>query len=487
MSLRQKLLTIFGALALISLVIAGVTSWTIRQWRTTSEELDGHYQRSLLLQSVRAATFRAFKEVPDAVTGDDPHSRQEFVEYIRPAEEDFAKWSELANSDKEREEVRRVRERFDALVGDAGRAFDLVEAGRRREAFAFMEGHLEDNQFAPFQEATEQAVASDQRKREVIRASVQSERRNAQIVLSVAAFGAVSLILLLAAYLSSDLFQPLREVEGALAGVAGGDFGRRLDEDRRDEIGAIHAAFNRMVKAIAHREQAMGRETTSSGNPSPDDDSTVGGTTSRLTLRALVAQLRACVLRFEESDSAESSAEARPALLMKIEHLTQAVERVTEFGFPLDLDLARTDIRALLYEVILRFRDEFAARAVSLELNLAPEVDYAMVDRLKLREVISELVRNALEALPEKGGRLGVRARLAEESTELIIEVADNGKGFDESPINGAFAGESDKRVRVTAGLRLSKTIIEQHGGRLKLNSASGEGAYAQIKVPLRK
>jgi two-component system OmpR family sensor kinase len=159
MSLRQKLLTIFAALALISLVIAGVTSWTIRQWRATSEELEGHYQRSLLLQRVRAATFRAFKEVPDAVTGDDPNSRQEFIEYIRPAEEDFTKWSELANSDKEREEVRRVRERFDALVRDAGRAFDLVEAGRMREAFAFMEGQLEDNNFAPFQEVTEQAVA----------------------------------------------------------------------------------------------------------------------------------------------------------------------------------------------------------------------------------------------------------------------------------------------------------------------------------------
>jgi two-component system OmpR family sensor kinase len=241
-----------------------------------------------------------------------------------------------------------------------------------------------------------------------------------------------------------------------------------------------------MVKAVARREQAMGRETTR-GDTSPDDDSTWGTTTSRLTLRALVAQLRSRVLRFKEGDSAESSAKARQALLEKIEHLTQAVARVTEFGFPLDVNLACTDIRALPYEVILRFRDEFAARAVSLEFDIAPEVDYAMVDRLKLREVISELVRNALEALPEKGGRLGVRARLAEESTELIIEAADNGKGFDEAPTNGAFAGEPDMRGRATAGLRLSRTIVEQHGGSFKLNSACGEGAYVQIKVPLRK
>jgi len=486
MSLRQKLLTIFGALALISLVIAGVTFWMIMQWRATSEELEGHFRRSLLLQRVRAATFRAFKEVPDAVTGDDTDSRQEFVEYIRPAEEDFAMWSELANTDEEREEVRRVRERFDALVRNAHHAFDLVEAGRMREAFDFMEGQLEDNDFAPFQQVTEVAVASDQSKRGVIRAHVQSAQQNAQIILSIAAFGAVSLILLLAAYLSSDLFKPLREVEAALGDAARGDADLRLDEERRDEIGAINKAFNRLVETVALRERAIEREATR-GDGAPDDDSAWGTTTSRLTLHALVAQLRARVLRLKSGDGTEDSVEARQALIEKVEQLAQAVVHVTEFGFPLDVNLSRTDIRTLVYEVILRFHEEFAERSVSFEFDIAPEVDYAMVDRLKLREVIGELVRNALAALPEKGGRLGVRARLAEEKSELIVEVADSGRGPDEPPTDRVFGDEEMQSKRAPVGLRLSKAIVEQHGGKFKVNSASGEGIYVQIRLPLRK
>lgn len=87
--------------------------------------------------------------------------------------------------------------------------------------------------------------------------------------------------------------------------------------------------------------------------------------------------------------------------------------RVTEFGFPLDLDLSRTDVRALLYRVFMRFGDEFAERAVSLDLEIAPEVGHAVVDKLKLREAVAELLRNALEALPESGGHLGLRSRLS--------------------------------------------------------------------------
>lgn len=66
MKLRKQLLTIFSGLALLALTTAGVTEWATAQWQNSEQKLKGHYQRSLLLQQVRAATFRALKEVPDA-------------------------------------------------------------------------------------------------------------------------------------------------------------------------------------------------------------------------------------------------------------------------------------------------------------------------------------------------------------------------------------------------------------------------------------
>lgn len=491
MNLKRKLLTVFGALAVLSLLTAGMTLWMISQWRTSNQQLENHYQRSILLQQVRAATFRAFKEIPDAVTGDDPDSRQEFNEYLRPAEEDFARWSELADSSDEQAQVRQVRAAYDVLVVDANQAFDLVEQGRGREAFEFMEGKLEDEDFVGFQRLTDEAAASDRNYRNQVRAESDATRRTAQIVLSIAAFGTLSLVLLLAAYLASDLFKPLTEVDTALKRAAKGDWKSRLPEDRQDEFGDINKAFNRVAESVVVREQQVAHETTGGAiSEDPTGDGTWQNTTSRLTLHTLVAQMRARVLRLAENDNnngdADVADEDKRKLIEKVEQLSQAVVRVTEFGFPLDLNLARTDIRDLLYETLLRFHNELTNRSISFEINVAPQVSYAMVDRLKMREAIGELVRNALRALPERGGKIGLRAR-EEQDEDLIIEVADTGAGIDETNVDELMSRAKKSRANSSTGLNLVRSIVEQHGGKLNINSERGAGTLVQIRVPVRE
>ncbi|MGI8996887.1 MAG: ATP-binding protein [Pyrinomonadaceae bacterium] len=492
MNLRRKLLTIFSALALMSLVVASVTVWVTFQWRNSNELIENHYRRSLLLQRVRSATFRAFKEVPDAVTGDDPDSREEFEEYIAPALQDFQTWAELADSEEERRQIAQIRAAHDELVRVAHETFDLVEAGRMREAFELMEGKLEDNDFVQFQNLSDQAVESDRQYRDVIREQNRRIKRTAQIVLAVAAFGTVSLILLLAAYLASDLFKPLHEVEEALNDVARGDLKRRLSEERADELGAISTAFNRMIEAVAEREQLVSLAVVPAGEAGQrggGEDGNWQSAPSRLTLHRLVSQLRARVTQLSGNghDTAASDEAQQQEALKQLDQLLTAVSRITEFGFPLDLNLARTDIRALLYEVLLRFHDNFAARAVSFELNIAPPVNHATIDRLKLREALAELIRNALAALPESGGQIGIRSSIDAEQSELLIEIVDNGKGAEQSFIDRALAGEHDgKAAPPGVGLTMTKAVVEQHGGQLEITSEAGQGTYVQIKLPLR-
>jgi two-component system, OmpR family, sensor kinase len=136
---------------------------------------------------------------------------------------------------------------------------------------------------------------------------------------------------------------------------------------------------------------------------------------------------------------------------------------------------------------VVRFQDEFAERAVSLDLEMEPDVNHAVMDRLKLREALAELVRNALAALPERGGHVGLRARVSPDEPELLIEVADDGAGAEQSLIDEAFdptSIEEDEELRT--GLTLTNAIVEQHGGRLEIQSTPGEGTYVQIRLPLR-
>lgn len=500
MSLRRKLLTTFGALATLALVIAAMTLWVIAQWRTSNEQLAGHYARSLLVQDVRARTIRAFKEVADAVSGDDDDARQEFAELLRPAEQDFQRWAELADTDEERVEVQQVRGAYDQLGRTAQRVFDLVDAGRDAEAFALLEGPLEDDDLRRFQEVTEQAIAADRGKREVIRARIENTRRTAQVVLTIAGFGTLSLILLLAAYLASDLFAPLRALQGAMEDVVRGERHRRLDDERQDELGALNRTFNRLVQAVSRREQMAGLAAMPASDGGADGEGEADGdgagrswrdTPSRLILHTLVSQVRARVGQLHQADGADGdgagTAEQRRALIDELDQLSLTVARVTEFGLPLDLNLSRTNIRALLYEVLLRFHDDLVRRGISFEIQIAPDAGWATVDRLKLREALGELVRNALAALPERGGRLGLRASLTAEGTELLIEVADNGSGAETLLVERALTTVATGGERIRVGLTLTKAVVEQHGGQLAIDSKPGEGTYVQVRLPLHE
>ena len=542
MSLRRKLFVTFGTLVLLGLLVAGVSVWATLQWRATGEQLQRHYTRSLEAQRVQAATFRALKEVSDVIVETDTNARQEFDQAISTVEQGLDTWAGLADTEEERRQVEEVRSAYEMVERDANQVFDLVEAGRRDEAVRFAEARLEvqqdpgtpqeppaeqpdddeapdsdddfeggeddedlegsgrgdapfglvasvqerpsENSFQAFESATDRAIASDQSAREDVLAQTQNTRRTAQLVLIFAAFGTLSLLLLLAAYLASDLFRPLRDLRQALEDVEKGDLDRRLDEERADELGEVSRAFNRAVQAVSRREGINGLAVTAVGD---EDASTWRASPSRVTLHRLVSQLRSRIAQLDDAGGSNGHGVERQDLVGQLDGLSQAVARITDFGFPLDLNLSRTDIRALLYGVFMRFQDEFAERAVSIELDISPEVGHAVVDRLKLREAVGELLRNALSALPEDGGRLGLRSLISGGGADLVIEVADDGEGAEHSLIDEAFDPEpnaSEGRPRV--GLALTRAIVEQHGGNLVLESVPGGGTCASVRLPLR-
>ena len=79
-----------------------------------------------------------------------------------------------------------------------------------------------------------------------------------------------------------------------------------------------------------------------------------------------------------------------------------------------------------------------------------------------------------------------LRARLSEDGTELLIEVADDSVGAEQSLIDEVFDPRDALAERSCVGLALTKAIVEQHGGSLGVESQPGDGTYAQIRLPLR-
>lgn len=257
MTLRNKLTLLLVALLVFGLGLTGVTWWALRQWHRGERELHEHYLRSVLLQDLRAMTFRAFIELPEAISGADPDAEEEFESLLQPSLQDFAEWEQLALTAAERSDLLAVRTAWERLVADARVFFDLVEQGRAREAAELLENRLEYEGFARFEQVSSAAVAADEAYRRELQSRIQRSREVAQAAQAAATVAAVFLVAVLAYQLFAAFFPALRRVESALNALGKGNLDHRLPEDQRrgvegrDEIAALVQAFNRTVSALS--------------------------------------------------------------------------------------------------------------------------------------------------------------------------------------------------------------------------------------------
>ena len=134
-------------------------------------------------------------------------------------------------------------------------------------------------------------------------------------------------------------------------------------------------------------------------------------------------------------------------------------------------------------------RERAERTGISLELRTEPDVDTVWADELKLKQVVLNLLTNAVK-FTEAGGSVTVTAR--ENGDVAEVTVRDTGIGIaddDRERIFEAFQ-RGGRGVRTTTegtglGLTLSKRIVELHGGRLWMESVLGEGSLFGFSLPL--
>lgn len=175
-----------------------------------------------------------------------------------------------------------------------------------------------------------------------------------------------------------------------------------------------------------------------------------------------------------------------PDLVANVDDVRREVDRldglVEEFLSLSTLDrLERTrhDPSGVAREALVLVGPLAAARGVAVreELTALPPVP---VDRQKLKQVLLNLVRNAIEAMPT-GGTLTVAAR--PQDGGVVIEVTDTGVGIDPG-IDVFDFFTSTKRGGTGLGLPISRRIVEAHGGTLAYESTRGRGTTFRVALP---
>jgi signal transduction histidine kinase len=153
----------------------------------------------------------------------------------------------------------------------------------------------------------------------------------------------------------------------------------------------------------------------------------------------------------------------------------------------MELELDDVDVGECLETGFMMVRGRAKRRGVRLEMDVEPGLDQVPADGRKLKQVVFNLLANAVRFTPE-GGLVEASARRVE--GELRIAVRDSGPGIaaeDQERIFETFqqAGNGGAREGSGLGLALSRAFAELHGGRLWVESRLGEGSTFVLALPL--
>jgi len=178
---------------------------------------------------------------------------------------------------------------------------------------------------------------------------------------------------------------------------------------------------------------------------------------------------------------------SRSKLNIIVSEVARLENLLTEFRdlySPKSLDMQDLDINGLVREVYDFVRDDCSMKHIKVEFNPDPGQLIVTGDRAKLKQVLLNLTKNAMEAM-ETGGRLSLETRRKGERVEIAI--ADNGCGISEEHKDKIFSPFfTGKKKGSGLGLSVSKGIVEQHShSTLTFESQKGKGTVFTLSMPL--
>ncbi len=311
---------------------------------------------------------------------------------------------------------------------------------------------------------------------------------NTRLLLFLGIGGCLVVAALLARPLIGAALRPLVAMERASRRIADGALSLRLEEPpTTDEIGRLARSFNPMV---ARLDAAFTRQRRFVADVSHE---------LRTPLTALAGGIEMLLLGADKQDPADPEASRR--LLRGLYGETERMRRLVEDLLTLarldegraQLRLEPVDVGALVGAVCEQARH--LARGQEITCEVAPGLSSIRADADRLRQVLLNLVENAVKFTPAPGWIcLAARPSAEDPAGAILIEVRDSGIGIsaeDLAHVFDRFYRVDASRARTPAqpggsglGLAISKSLVEAQGGGIAISSKPGAGTLVVLRFP---
>jgi two-component system sensor histidine kinase HydH len=174
-------------------------------------------------------------------------------------------------------------------------------------------------------------------------------------------------------------------------------------------------------------------------------------------------------------------------LVKEVERLNRSIGELLDFAKPAQLSRFQVDIKEILAKTIRLVALDASSYNISIKLIVDDQLSPVAVDPDKLSQVFLNLLLNSIQALSVADRRQKeISITLQKNNNLLQITVADNGIGMAPEVVKKAFDPYfTTKNEGTGLGLSLSAKIIEEHGGRMEIESVAGESAKVKVVLPL--
>lgn len=309
-------------------------------------------------------------------------------------------------------------------------------------------------------------------------------KRHIQSAAMLVGGAGILLAILLSSWAAARVTRPVEELAAAARQVAAGNLNAEVVVTSTDEVGDLAVAFNRMTRdLLEQKERLVQTERVAAWrelarrlahelkNPLFP---------LQLTVENLIRARQHSPEMFEEIFR-----ESSQTLLAEMDNLKQIISRFSEFSKMPQPHLQRVQLNDLVQGVARLFQaqlESHSGTAITCRLQLAGNLGPIAADPELLHRAISNLVLNAMDAMPQ-GGTLTLGTRQDED--RAYVDISDTGVGLTPEECERLFTPYYTSKQHGTGlGLAIVQSVISDHGGTISVHSQPGQGTTFLIELP---
>ncbi len=246
-----------------------------------------------------------------------------------------------------------------------------------------------------------------------------------------------------------------------------------LYESLEDALGKVRQAQDLLVQS--EKLAALGEMAARIAHEIKNPLTVIGGFAARLA-------------RKEKGGGRHNTPTARYAeiILGEVKRLERTVQQTLYFSREAMPEFRPVDINAEIRDVLGMSRDELEERGIEKEVDLSEGIPEIVVAPDQIRQVLWNLLSNAIQAMGE-GGKLTLVTRPAseDEGDGVVFRVGDTGGGIPHDVVHNIFNPFFTTKPKGTGlGLPIVHAIVQNHGGTIQLDNREGEGVTFSIFLP---